>query len=103
MPGSISCPTKSYFKNYYRCINVARYICQDGGHSVRETAEEFRVSRTTIQRDLNTLHEIAFGGYLRKYPKRERSFQMLYSLTMNTLKKVRLRNFSLARRKKEND
>lgn len=42
-----------------RALSVADFILEDGGHSVKETAKEFRLSRTTIERDINLLGEIA--------------------------------------------
>lgn len=46
--------------NLPRAISVADFILEDGGHSIKEAAEEFRVSTNTIQRDLNYLGAVAF-------------------------------------------
>ena len=42
-----------------RALSVANFILEDDGHSIKETAEEFRICQTTVRRDINYLGEIA--------------------------------------------
>lgn len=46
--------------NLPRSISVADFILEDGGHSVIEASKEFKLSKTTIERDLNYLGCVAF-------------------------------------------
>ncbi len=46
--------------NLPRAISVADFILEDNGHSIAEVAEEFKLSRTTIERDINNLGACAF-------------------------------------------
>ena len=46
--------------NLPRAISVADFILEDNGHSIAEVAEEFKLSRTTIERDINNLVARAF-------------------------------------------
>lgn len=50
--------------NLPRAISVADFILEDTGHSVAETAEEFRLGKTTIEHDINCLGACAFYGNL---------------------------------------
>lgn len=50
--------------NLPRAISVADFILEDTGHSVAETAEEFRLGKTTIEHDINYLGACAFYGNL---------------------------------------
>ena len=50
--------------NLPRAISVADFILDDTGHSVAETAEEFRLGKTTIEHDINCLGACAFYGNL---------------------------------------
>lgn len=50
--------------NLPRAISVADFILEDTGHSVAETAEEFRLGKTTIEHDINYLGTCAFYGNL---------------------------------------
>lgn len=45
--------------NLSRALSVADYILEGDGHSVEEAAEEFRLCKTTIQRDINLLGELS--------------------------------------------
>lgn len=46
--------------NLPRAISVADFILEDNGHSIAEATEEFKLARTTIQRDINYLGSCAF-------------------------------------------
>ena len=46
--------------NLPRAISVADFILEDNGYSIAEVAEEFKLSRTTIERDINNLVACAF-------------------------------------------
>lgn len=46
--------------NLPRSLSIADFILEDGGHTVEEAAIEFRISRTSVQRDLNYLACVAF-------------------------------------------
>ena len=48
--------------NLSRAISVADFILEDGGHSVSEASKEFKISITSIRRDLNYLGVMAFYG-----------------------------------------
>lgn len=50
--------------NLPRAISVADFILEDNGHSVAETAEEFRLGKTTIEHDINYFGACAFYGNL---------------------------------------
>lgn len=50
--------------NLPRAISVADFILEDTGHSVAETAEEFRLGKTTIEHDINYFGTCAFYGNL---------------------------------------
>lgn len=50
--------------NLSRAIAVADFILEDGGHSVSEASKEFKISMTSIRRDLNYLGAEAFYGKL---------------------------------------
>lgn len=41
-------------------ISVADFILEDNGHSIVESIEEFKLSRSTIERDINYLGACAF-------------------------------------------
>ena len=41
--------------NLSRAISVADFILEDNGHSIVESTEEFKLSRSTIERDINYL------------------------------------------------
>lgn len=44
---------------YNRAVGIAQFILE--GHTIEETKEEFRVSKTTISRDLNFLAQYGYG------------------------------------------
>lgn len=46
--------------NLPRSISVADFILEDNGHSIAEAAEEFKLARCTIERDINYLGSCAF-------------------------------------------
>lgn len=46
--------------NLPRAISVADFILEDNGHSIVESIEEFKLSRSTIERDINYLGSCAF-------------------------------------------
>lgn len=50
--------------NLPRAISVADFILEDNGHSIVEAAEEFRLGKTTMERDINYLGVCAFYGNL---------------------------------------
>lgn len=50
--------------NLPRAISVADYILEGNGHSIKEAAIEFRLSRNTLERDINYLGNCAFYGNL---------------------------------------
>jgi len=43
-----------------RAISVADYILEDGGHTLGEASEEFKLSVNTLKRDINYLGCVAF-------------------------------------------
>jgi len=47
---------RKYNTNLSRSIAIANYILEDGGHTVLEAAEEFRISKTSVQKDINFLY-----------------------------------------------
>lgn len=46
--------------NLPRAISVADFILEDNGHSIAEAAIEFRLSTSTLERDINYLGVCAF-------------------------------------------
>ena len=50
--------------NLSRAISVADFILEDNGHSIAEAAEEFKLGKTTMERDINYLGVCAFYGNL---------------------------------------
>lgn len=50
--------------NLPRAISVADFILEDNGHSIAEAAEEFRLGKITMERDINYLGVCAFYGNL---------------------------------------
>ena len=48
--------------NLPRAISVADFILEDNGHSIIESTEESKLSRFTIERDINYLGSCAFYG-----------------------------------------
>lgn len=49
--------------NLTRALSIADFILE--GHTVKETAEEFRICSTTVRRDINLLGEIAQCEHLK--------------------------------------
>lgn len=60
--------------NLPRAISVADFILEDTGHSVAETAEEFRLGKTTIEHDINYLGTCAFYGNLPNQKKLQQKY-----------------------------
>ena len=82
--------------NINRAISIADYILEEGGHSVEETAKEFKIWKTTVQRDLNYLGAYAFYNN----PKIDtEDLKRKYLMVQKTLEKIKSRNKSIARKK----
>lgn len=63
-------------KRYNRAVGIAEFIIE--GNTKQETVEEFRVSRDTIDRDLEFLRTCLWGdkeGNLKLYTKAKKQFQ----------------------------
>ena len=54
-------------RRYYDAYEMAQYILDN--HNMSETAEEFELSRATVNRHLNYLAEYGFGEELEKNKK----------------------------------
>ena len=67
--------------NLPRAISVADYLLEDGGHSIAEAAKEFKIGKSTIQRDINLLGSVAFYG---NNPN-EKDLKIKYLKVQNTL------------------
>ena len=50
-------------KHYNRAVGIAEFILE--GHSIKETSEEFRVSKDLVCRDLEFLAGYGYGEELR--------------------------------------
>lgn len=92
--------------NLSRALSVADYILEDDGHSIEEAAEEFRLCKTTIQRDINLLGELSQCYYDKNYEQVKEK----YIAVCKTLIKVTKRNnkkniqkFNLTKMKKTNN
>lgn len=70
--------------NLPRAISVADFILEDNGHSIAEAAEEFKVSKSTIERDINYLGNCAFYGNL----PNEKELQEKYRDAKKTLARL---------------
>lgn len=46
-------------KRYNRAVGIAEFIAE--GHSIRQTKEEFRISKDTIRKDLEFLATYGYG------------------------------------------
>ena len=81
--------SKQCNSNLPRSIAIADYILEDEGHSIAEAAKEFRLSKTTIERDLNYLACVAF--YLENHPDTP-ELKKKYVRVKKTLKKLAKQN-----------
>lgn len=70
--------------NLPRAISVADFILEDNGHSIVESTEEFKLSRSTIERDINYLGACAFYG---NFPN-EKELQQKYIAVKKTLARL---------------
>lgn len=70
--------------NLPRSISVADFILEDNGHSIAEAIKEFKLSRSTIERDINYLGSCAFYG---NFPN-ERELQQKYIAVKKTLARL---------------
>ena len=70
--------------NLPRAISVADFILEDTGHSVAEAAEEFKLGKTTMERDINYLGVCAFYGNL----PNKKELQQKYIDVKKTLAKL---------------
>ncbi len=70
--------------NLLRAISVADYILEDNGHSIAEASKEFRLGKTTIERDINLLGSVAFYG---REPN-TKELQMKYIKVKKTLTRL---------------
>ena len=70
--------------NLPRAISVADFILEDNGHSVAETAKEFKLVKSTIERDINYLGSCAFYG---NFPN-EKELQQKYIDVKKTLARL---------------
>lgn len=68
----------NYQRKYNRAIGIAEYIAQ--GHGIKETKEEFGVSKDTIHRDLIFLANEGYGEELKRnqrlYVKAKKELQI---------------------------
>lgn len=60
-------------EQYNRALQIAEFIIE-GGHSVEDVTEEFRISKTTYQSDMRLLYSYGYGAELKRN-------QMLYLKT----------------------
>lgn len=70
--------------NLSRAISVAYFILEDNGHSIAEAAEEFKLGKTTMERDINYLGVCAFYGNL----PNKKELQQKYIDVKKTLAKL---------------
>ncbi len=70
--------------NLPRAISVADFILEDNGHSIAEAAEEFKLGKTTMKRDINYLGVCAFYGNFHN----EKELQQKYIDVKKTLARL---------------
>lgn len=70
--------------NLSRAISVADFILEYNGHSIAEAAEEFKLGKTTMERDINYLGVCAFYGNL----PNKKELQQKYIDVKKTLAKL---------------
>ena len=51
-------------KRYNRAVGIAEFIAE--GHTIREVKDEFKISRQTMERDLNFLAQCGYGEEAKK-------------------------------------
>lgn len=78
-----------------RAIDIADFILEGDGHSTTEAADEFVLSKTSIERELRYLGQCAF--YPVKTDPQIPQLQRKFLNAKKTLKKVAIRNYSLTR------
>lgn len=83
--------------NLSRAIAIADFILEDEGHSVSEASKEFKLSITSVRRDLNYLGSIAFYS-----AKPNKSLQKKYKDVKSTLDKLAKVNQSNSRKAASN-
>lgn len=84
----------AYDNFFKRSIAIADYILEDGGHSTKEAAKEFRVSVEIINRSIRTLGACAFYGH----EPNEKELKEKYLNVKRTLKEIASHNSSTSRK-----
>ncbi len=64
-------------RNFSRAISVVDYILEENGHTVAEAAQEFRISKDSIRKDLNYYGIIAFYGNTENSKELQKNYQKM--------------------------
>lgn len=79
-----------YSKRYNRAVGIAEFIVE--GHTIRETIDEFRVSKETIKRDLIFLQGYGIGEQAKRNEELFKKVQVqLYQNKHQPRRKVALK------------
>ena len=70
--------------NFSRGLAIMDFILEGNGHSIKEATEEFKISRSTIEADLNYLGQEVFYGICNN----QKNLQKKYIDMRKTLKKL---------------
>lgn len=82
--------------NFSRGLAIMNYILEDDGHSILEASNEFKISRSTVEADLNYVGQEVFYGN----QKNAEELQTKYKKMRKTLSEVSKRNYSNAKLQK---
>lgn len=88
----------AYTNQLSRAIAIADYILEEDGHSTKEAAKEFHISKDTVDKSINLLGSCAFIDPLAN----DLELKIKYLKVKKMLKKVAARNFSNAKKPKCN-
>ena len=86
----------AYANHLSRAIAIADYILEDDGHSTKEAAKEFRISKDTVDNSINLLGTCAYFSHL----ENEKELKIKYLKVKKMLKKVAARNSVNAKKSK---
>ena len=85
--------------NLPRSISVADFILEDNGHSIAEAAEEFKLARCTIERDINYLGSCAFYGNLPNKKELQQKYIDVKKTLARITKEHNIKKYNMSRKK----
>lgn len=86
----------AYANQLSRAIAIADYILEEEGHSTKEAAKEFRISKDTVEKSINLLGSCAYFNH----DGNEKELKIKYLKAKKMLKKVAARSSSNTKKAK---